>query len=341
MKYGKWPGKLRGMCIVIIILLSLIGLLMLSSCEKKEPLWELPPPGSEETDQVAMGEMYDDCVFYKFSTKAQTTRNLNSWHLAFESAPQGWNIRINGGRAMQACNSGTTQFEQLQAVSASTNWDWDTPDGNRDSTAIGKWFLDTETFESAEWVYIVDMGLNTQPPYKKLQVLGMNDSAFTIKYSNLDGTDEHTHVVLKSAKSNHTYFDLFTNSVVDFEPAVYNYDILFSRYRYIFFEDGTITPYLVNGVLLNPVNTAAARITTTNNFDSISYDMVKDIPLSNKADTIGFDWKYYDFELSKYQVVNNLYIVKDAEGNLWKVQFYDFYNDNLTKGYPKFRFQRL
>lgn len=340
MKNGK-QSKYRGILVLIIILFSLAGLLLLSSCEKEEPLWKLPPPGNEETDQVAMGENYDDCIFYKLSTKAQTTRLLNTWHLAFESAPNGWHIRMNGGRAMQLYNTGSTNFSENFSASASSNWDWDTPDGNAGSTAIGRWFINAETFESKREVYIIDMGLNAPSTYKKLQILSGTDTSYTIRYANLDNAEERTLQIIKSPVNTYTYFDLTANTLVDFEPPAYSYDLLFTRYRYIFFEDGQITPYLVNGALLNPVNTLAARVTTTTNFDSLTYEMVKDIPLSAKTDTIGYAWKYYDFGTSSYKLVSNLYLVKDAEGNLWKLQFYDFYSDQGTKGFPKFRFQRL
>lgn len=334
-------NRYREALVLIIILLSLIGLLMLSSCGKEEPLWKLPPPGPEETDHISMGEMYDDCVFYKFSTKTQTTRSLNTWHLAFESAASGWNIRMNGGLAMQIYNTGETDFTKVPDATASSNWDWDTPDGNIDSTAVGKWFISTVGFESKQQVYVIDMGLNAAVPYKKLQVLGMNDSSFTIRYANLNGSEQQTKTILKSTLSTYTYFNLLNNTSVSFEPAPSDYDILFTRYRFIFFEAGEVTPYLVNGAMLNPVSTQAARIAGTTNFDSITRDLVKDIPLSNKIDTIGYDWKYYDFGASKYTVVPNLYLVKDTEGSLWKLQFVDFYNESGVKGYPKFKFQRL
>lgn len=332
--------RLWNWLIALVMLLAVLGLFTLSSCEKEEPLWKLPPPGAEQTGQVAMGENYETTIYYKFATQSSITYNLNTWHLAFESKPEGWRIRVNGGRAMQVWRTGSTNFDDTFTPSEQSNWDWDTPDGNADSTAIGNWLTDTASRQPAMQVYILDMGLNATARYKKLQIQSVSDTAYTIKYANTDNSNVHTVSIGKSRVSTHTYFDLTSNSVVDYEPAPELYDIKFERYRYVFIEDGVPTPYLVNGALLNAVNTSAIRLNSTN-FDSVSYDMVKDLPLSTKNDTIGYDWKYYDFDLSLYTIAPNLFVVKDNEGNYWKLQFFDFYNDAGIKGYPKFKFQRL
>lgn len=326
--------------LVLVMLLAVLGLLTLSSCEKEEPLWKLPPPGAEQTGRVAMGENYETTIYYKFSTQNSIARNLNTWHLALESKPDGWHIRINGGRAMQVWRTGTTNFDDSFTPSEQSNWDWDTPDGNEDSTAIGNLLSDTTGKQSQLQVYIVDMGLNAANRYKKLQVLSVNDTSYTIKHANTDNSNLHTVTIRKSGLSTYNYFDLTTNTIADYEPAPELYDIKFERYRYVFIENGVPTPYLVNGALLNTVNTSAVRLSSTN-FDSVTYDIVKDIPLSTKNDTIGYDWKYYDFDLSLYTIAPNLFVVKDREGNYWKLQFYDFYNDSGIKGYPTFKFQRL
>ncbi|HLP51122.1 MAG TPA: HmuY family protein [Chitinophagales bacterium] len=333
-------NKLWNWLVVVVLALSLLGLLMLTSCEKEEPLWKLPPPGAEETDQVGMGETYETTVFYKFSTKTQIERNLNTWHLQFESAPTGWHIRMNGGRAMQIWNTGSTNFAQVIAADDDSNWDWDISDGNDDSTAIGQWFTDNLTRQSKLEVYVIDMGLAASPKYKKMQILGVSDTAYIIKYANLDNTAEQTLLVRKNTAINSTYLDMVTGKTVAYEPAPQDYDIVFTRYRYIFYEEAGVTPYLVNGALLNPVNTLGLKSDSTN-FEKVDYEMIKDRPLTAAEDIIGYDWKYYDFDLSLYTIVPHLFIVKDAGGNLWKLQFYDFYNDAGTKGYPKFKFQRL
>lgn len=326
--------------LIMVMTLSILGLFTLSSCEKEEPLWKLPPPGAEETDQVAMGENYETTIYYKFSTKNKIERSLNTWYLAFESKPNGWHVRVNGGRAMQVWRTGSTNFDDVFSPTEHSNWDWDTPDGNDDSTAIGNWLTDTSSRQSGMQVYILDMGLNATPQYKKLQLLSVNDTSYTVKYANTDNSDQQITTLRKSGVSTYTFFDLSTNTIVDYEPAPQLYDIKFERYRYVFVEDGVPTPYLVNGALLNGVNTWAVKLNSTN-FDSVNYDTVKDIPLSIKNDTIGYNWKYYDFDLSLYTIAPNLFVVKDSEGNLWKLQFFDFYNDTGIKGYPKFKFQRL
>lgn len=324
----------------IIVLLSIIGFVLLTGCKKEEPLWKLPPPGNETIDAVAMGEFYDNTVFFKLSTQAKYERDINTWHLAFESAADGFYIKLNNGRHVLAYNTGSTNFSITEYdVSVNAPWLCDVPSGNLDSTAIGNW---KASGPSNSAVYIISMGYNNTDPDKnrKLQVLSVSDTNYVIKYARIDGSDIHEVSISKSVLSTFTYFDLGSGTTVIYEPSALNYDLVFTKYKHIFFEENEITPYMVNGALLNPVNTAAIRLDSLT-FEQVNYDAVKDLNFSTATDAVGYNWKYYNLDLGKYTITKNLFAVKDREGAIWKLEFIDFYSDAGVKGYPKFRYQRL
>jgi hypothetical protein len=92
--------------------------------------------------------------------------------------------------------------------------------------------------------------------------------------------------------------------------------------------------------LLNPVNTTAVELDSAI-FTQLKYERIAGLNFSKAANTIGYLWKTFDLEANKYSIEPNCYVVKDAEGSYWKMEFLDFYNDAGIKGYPKFRYQRL
>ena len=62
-----------------------LGLMILSSCEKEEKLWELPKPGSEKIVSISMGETYENTSYFQLSTGNTTQRYLQIWDIAFST----------------------------------------------------------------------------------------------------------------------------------------------------------------------------------------------------------------------------------------------------------------
>ena len=47
-----------------------------------------------------------------------------------------------------------------------------------------------------------------------------------------------------------------------------------------------------------------------------------DLELTNRADVIGYDWKYYNFDAGLYTIVPGLaYVIKDRDGFYYKLRF--------------------
>lgn len=341
-------------------ILFLILSVTLSSCFRKDEKVTLPPPGDKQIATVAQGNDYAQQIFFDLHNGVILTNEFALWDLAFETSPSGYHIWINGGKGMFAGMKNETNFNAVQDT-IGVKWRWDSPTGNPDSTAIGNWVnyipismqkpyssnkVDevNETNNSFGNVYIIDRGntFNSSNRFWKVKFLWVNAEAYKLKFGLLNNTQVDSIIIQKQTAYNFSYFT-FSNGgqQINMEPPKTDWDIVFTRYRYVFYNTTPYTPYQVSGVLLNP-NGIYAGADSTMNFDDIDYQKALTIPLVNTRDVIGYDWKYYSFSSQSYLVQSNKnYIIRDEKGYYWKLRFLDFYNNNGEKGYPKFEYQRL
>jgi hypothetical protein len=315
--------------------------LIFGACEKPEELWELPPAGTETVSSVNMGPAYDNAVFFSLKTGAAEIRNTYSWHLGFATGSSDNHIVMNGGNEVQLHQTGDTTFAQTMDPRKISNWLWDNPNGKPDSTAFAGW-CDSASGLSRNMVYVIDLGSKATVRYKKIKILAVTASAFLIRYADIDGGNEKAVEVAKNAGANFTYFNLVTNKPVAFEPENFSWDLVFMRYRHVYYDMEPITPYYVNGAL---INTQSVQVKETKEFAFELIDLAKasDIILTHKADEIGYDWKFFDLNGTGKYVVDSrkVFIIKDKEGYLYKLKFIDFYDETGAKGVPKFAYQRL
>ncbi len=315
--------------------------MVLGACEKPEELWKLPATGPATVASINMGASYDNAIFFTLKTGAVESRNTYSWHLGFSTEATENHIILNGGNEVQIHQTNDTSFSNTHTVKPSTEWLWDNPNGKIDSTAFAGWY-DTKTNTSANLVYIIDLGSKAQVRFKKIKILSVSSTAFKIKYANLDGTQEFTSEILKNTHTNYTYFNADNNAVVAFEPENRSWDLLFTRYRHLYYDMDPVTPYYVNGALMN-TKYVWVKETKEFSFDEIDLAKANQLLLTQKADEIGYDWKFFDLNgTGKYRVDSKkIFIIKDKDGYLYKLRFVDFYDESGAKGVPKFAYQRL
>ena len=321
---------------LFIIPLFIIGF---SSCVKKE----LPVPahqsGDVTTSTVDMDASYKYQVYYNLKTNTVIGQNLKTiWDIGLETSPAGYHIVLNASKSMFALNTGKTDFASVSYTDTSgfgVNRKWDEASGNMDSTAIGDW-------RGTNKVFIIDRGFNEKGQgqgYEKLQLLSVNDNAYTMHFAALNGTGDTTITVTKDSAFNLSFISFSTKQQLQVEPPKANWDLAFSQYTYIFYDQVPVLPYLVTGCLLNRYNTEAAP-DTNNRFTQLTYSDVSNYILSRDISTIGYQWK--TFNGSSYTVNTNYsYIIRSAEGIYYKLRFTGFYNNAGAKGNPKWEYQRL
>ena len=313
-----------------ILLPTLGAVLLLSSCLKEE----LPVPtharGEGRTLDFCLGTGYQDQLWMDLSAGTIVSTNPKAaWDLAFESAPQGWHVMLNGSRLMTVWNMGPTSITTPCDTSGLyAGRRIDAPSGVPDSTAIGDW-------RNAEDVYMIDLGYGPLGEWlgaKKLRILSVDQTQYVLQIAELDGANLHEVEIQKDPSRSCTSYS-FGPGVLPIEPVIGTWDLVLTQFTHQFYDPWL--PYIVTGVLLAP-NTRVAEV-HTNDFATVSLADTISHPFSTHRDAIGYDWKTYSFVTSSYTVDPNfVYIVHDTEGYFHKLRFLDFYGSLGQTGCPRF-----
>ena len=323
---------------LLSLTVAFLFLTIFNSCEKKEHPIILPPGSDAIPGRINMGENYETQVFYDFETNSVVkTSDCSSWDLAFESDKDGYHLWMNGGKGVLIANSHAEDFKTFTTVPASittASFLFDDPSGNADSTALGNW-RDTRNATKGE-VYIAKLN---DTSFYKFRLLAVTDSSYSMAWCNIKSIHPDTIVLRKDPDYNFIYFS-FTSGLVTPEPAKNTWDVVFTRYRFIY-RDLNNFQYYVNGVLLNPYNTSAASDSTMK-FANIDATTITKEVVSHNRDVIGFDWKKYNFTTARYEVnPDKNYILNTRNGQMIKLHFLDFYSSTGVKGSPSFESERL
>jgi hypothetical protein len=311
----------------------MLTLFLLSSCEKAELPVPAHNPGSIITTSVFMESDYRNQLFFDLETNSLVKQNRKTdWDLGFETSATGRNVILNSAKLMFAANTQQSNFTSVNSSSGYT-FNIDMPSGNLDSTAIGNW--------TANQVYVIDRGydeVGTHQGFKKIEFVSVTTNEYVVHFANLDGSNEVTMHIPKDTTYNFTYLSL-TGNIASVEPPKEHWDLSFSQYTHFYTSDETT--YLVNGCLSNRTKVEIAPI-FDKEFAAISFNDVANYPFSKTINTIGFEWKEYDFDTGSYIIYDHKnYIIKSTEGKYYKLHFIDFYDDFGVKGTPTFEFQEL
>ena len=313
----------------------LFSIPLLSSCLKEE----LPVPIHEQGDlvvgQVELGTTYGLQIYFDLASNSiVSTNHKTDWDLSFECVNGGWHVLLNSSLVAAAADMGEVPFTSITNTDDAV-WTWDKQTGVLDSTAIGD-------YRNSNHVYLIDRGYNedgTPLGFKKIMLEFNADETFGMRSSNLDGTEDEIITINKNPDINFQSYSFNTKSVIDIEPNKNDWDVLFTQYTHVF-QNPTL-PYLVTGVLLNRHNTLGV-LEESISFEEIAYENVGTFDFSSAINTIGYDWKSYNFDLSQFSIVENMhYVIKTNSEAYFKLRFIDYYNDLGEKGAPKFELQDL
>ena len=304
--------------------------LSLTACMKDELPVPAHPRGDGQQLEVCLGAGYNDQLWLDLGSG--TTLSVNgkeAWDLAFESAPNGWHVMLNGSRLMTAWNIGPVDISQPADTNGmGAGRRIDAPSGDPDSTAIG------DKRNSAD-VLLLDLGYGSAGQWfglRKLRFQEISSSRFVFQEARLDGSELRTVTVVKDPMRAFTSYS-FANGVVSIEPELGTWDIVFTQFTHQFYEP--FLPYIVSGVLSAP-GTRVSELDGVD-FGSVALADTMGHPFSSARDAIGYDWKVYSFETSAYTVrPDRVYIVQDPQGYYLKLRFLDFYSETGQVGCPRF-----
>lgn len=328
------------------LITSTLIVLFLSSCFKEEEAIYLPPTsGVTQVGQVAMGENYSNQIFFDLTSNlAVKTHEFDDWDLGFSCSDTSWHIILNNAKTMAAGVSAYTEFDLLKSSTGITT-NFDNPSGRVEDMALYGWYEKVgQTAVSTHKIWLINRG--TDLDYlplgnRKISIEIGDHGQYILRHAKLNGLLEDTIVIEKDPSLNYVSFS-FDNGIVPIEPPKTDWTLLFAGYQDIIYtNEGEPVPYLLRGALLNPYYTWAGMDTSLV-FDNIVLADTLHFVMNRQLNSIGYEWKYYDFDNGTYSVVpNRNYLIKNYQGYFFKLRFIDFYNSQHQKGYPTFEFQRL
>lgn len=319
----------------IVILLAVFSF---SSCMQEEIPVDRHLSGDSILGEADISFDYRYQVFYSLEENMVVSQNLKTdWDLGFECSPDGWHVILNNAKAMSVKKMDQTTYEDV-LDDESVLWKWDAESGNIDSTAIGNWLLD-------DAAYIVDRGYDYNGQLiglKKLKIENYSEESFSIRFGNLDGSETRVYTVAKNADLNFVSILLEgEGSVAEVEPPKDTWDLMFTQYLKFYDDSSLPDSYLVTGVLLNRHQTIAYEDTGVG-YSDFKFENILTNDFSTNINTIGHDWKTYDFDTGFY-ITNSErnYIIQNSKAYYFKLHFLDFYNEFGEKGMTTFEMQRL
>lgn len=322
----------------------LIFALLLYSCFEEDEMVTPHEQGDLKVGLASLGSDYQRQVYFDLNQNKEVASNIVSdWDLSFESSTGGWEIRLNSSKFMYAGNSFDTLFS-AELNKEDLDMRFDKSDGNPDSTALGSWYEGSgDTVHTQKFVYLLDLGIDEQfrPVGLKKVQFHISGEDYMVRFANNDNSGDNTVLIQRDPGMDRVYFS-FANGIVDIAPHPDTWSLLFSKYTTMLVtNEGEFYPYIVMGALLNP-NGVTAALDTIHTFTEIKLADTIDLELTNQADVIGYDWKYYNFDAGLYTIVPGLaYVIKDRDGFYYKLRFSDFYSDQGEKGFPEFEYVRL
>ncbi|MBK9176166.1 MAG: hypothetical protein IPM46_07490 [Flavobacteriales bacterium] len=176
-------------------LVPIAAVVLLASCMKEELPAPRAPRGDARSTQLCMGSGYARQLWFDLGSGQVVSENARiDWDLAFESAPDGWRVLLNGSRLMTAWPLGpveitaphdTAGLSALRRVDAASASD--------DSLALRDW-LGTAN------VYIVDLGINSDGlplGLRKMRLNSVSPTTYQIDVAQLNGSGLASFTVIK------------------------------------------------------------------------------------------------------------------------------------------------
>lgn len=329
---------------ILKIIFILSASILWASCIKKETPYPAPPlntSDSTKTGKVSLGEDYQTQVYYSLENGEIASNTYSSWDINFTSAISNSEVRMNGGNLVLLYPTNETNLANVTSTSgfSANNWKYDDPSGLPGTSGLG--YLENNPVLGK---VIVIAQNNT---FSKFIINSISATSYTITVANnLAATSGTSYTLLKDDAYNFIYFKVGEGEVKP-EPKKTEWDIVFTKYRYIYRAynpDGSDFLYSVAGVLLNPYQTEGASDSTKwfNYNDFTLETLANEYIMVKNRDVIGFNWKIVNINTAKYVIEpRRIYVIKDQQDKIWKMHFFGFLDEQGRNGTPQFRYEIL
>lgn len=345
------------------------GLFMLSlfaACKKEtiEDVTVKPSEGSkiqlEGIKDGEAGSAAGNAVFVDFSTDKATPVARASWDLAFYNGNEA-RVFINNMTGATAYVTDKTDINAVSiadTVGVKVSFDHTDPqvtdfnlidavNGDITKTVI------PEVKATDNKVIIIDRGTGGGTPARdlvKVKVSKDGDS-YKVEYGALNGTSVQTATIIKNADYNFQYLS-FDNGSVNVEPKKAEWDIVWTTSMYEF-NMGVLVPYIFSDLIITNYLNNVQVVEKTYATEAEASQAYTDYALSNTSSesfvndrwAIGKGWRQTTMPGSTTKagtIKTKFYVVKDANGNYYKLKFISFSEDDGgQRGRPEIQYALL
>lgn len=361
--------------IFILALASFVFASCSDDNDTSEPVVVKPVEGGTVAAKVG-GPNQPNQVYVDLSANSQTGVKRDTWDLGFSTGSD-FRVVINGSVKMAVKKLETTNIDAVQtqddavAVGYNTMASWgyvDNPtgiltgNGNGNGTAIAE----ISATSADNYVYLVNMGfeVGTTAPspgsvaldgaargWKKVRIT-RDGNDYVVDYADLADTTHKTVKISKKADFNFTFLNLTTGQEVAAQPAKKQWDLSFTGFtNYFPYGQDQITYYFADFITTNVhggtkvymVQSTAA--TLASEFTAFTKSNVEEGKFSTSTTDqriIGDTWRNGGGPSSAPSIKDDrFYIVKDVDGNIFKVKFIAMTNDAGERGNPVFEYELL
>ena len=291
----------------------------------------------------------------------------NNWHLAFSALPSSFPynpangvairvnsvlgenpqagmtgtklVKLNGASVSKWRNADTTGLNSLpELLDSDSTWNLSAftstyPKAGPSNFIWGSYNQNNKNVETNGNIYVLyNKSANW---YKKINVKELTyDTMWHIIISNIDNTDS---VYLKVSKRSYpkrmyVYYNVITKQLLDREPDIDQWDMVWTKYKSMVDFNGTKVPYSVTGVLSNPATKVAKNLGKKCNEVWLANKKAK---VSPSISAIGSDWK--TFTGTTYTVTDTfVYFITARDSANYKVTMKSFTGG--SKGKTTFNF---
>lgn len=363
-----------------ILILSFVSLFFASCSNDDNVGGEQPEPVKPvESGTIAPnvgGPNQPNQVFVDLSSNTQSAIKRDSWDLGF-STGNDFHVIINGSVKMAVKKLNTTNINEIQTEDAAVAVGYSTyassgyvddPTGKLAGSVIGEGTAIDEISANASnnYVYLVNMGFEvgtvTPEPgsaaldgeargWKKIRIT-RDGNDYVVDYANLNDTTHKTIKVSKKSDFNFVYVSLNSGQEVKVQPEKNKWDLAFTGFtNYFPYGTDQITYYFADFITSNMIGgTKVYMVESTPetldaefaNFTKTNVNETLFNPSSTDQRIIGDSWRNGGGPTTQPSIRDNrFYVLKDVDGNLFKLRFLALTNDSGERGYPVFEFVLL
>ncbi len=283
-------------------------------------------------DTVTMGPSYANDVFYSMANGHVKTETRANWDIAFYTNRWSAGVSINDGSGVMLYTYPLGDVSAWSSVDVTAIESW-TPlynsdtiweDGAFNRNALGHPDYGWGVYNTinhdvvGDSIYIVKLANGL---LKKLFIERKNSvtNTFYFKYADIDGSNEVNEVLDVTPYQDtrmFIYYSLTMQLVIDREPDINSWDLMFSKYAAIVYDNtGAPSNYLVVGITSNNEVGVAKHHPVTPDFDDWTAK-----PLEYYRTPIGHNWKSFNMTLFQWTIEDStVYFVETRQGDIYKL----------------------